>query len=138
MRSLFGSPRTARVLVAVALGALVTASCDSNDVTGVGSLASLVVSPSSQSLAINAAQQFTAVGKDAAGKTIEITPTWSVVSGGGSISPTGMFTAGTTIGTFTATVKATSGSLSSTATVLVTVGPLVSIAVTPTDRKSVV
>ncbi len=135
MRSLFGSARTARVLAAVALGALLTASCDNDDVTGVGSLASLVVSPNSQSLAINATQQFTAVGKDGAGNTIGITPTWSVVSGGGTISPTGMFTAGTTIGTFTATVKATSGSLSSTATVLVTVGPLASIAVTMTPSS---
>ena len=42
-----------------------------------------------------------------------------------------MFTAGTTPGTFTSTVKATSGGISGTATVNVTPGPLATIVVTP-------
>ncbi len=131
MRSIISSARTARVFVAVALGALATASCDVHGISGAGSLLTLVVSPSTQTLAINGTQQFTAVGKDGDGKTVAVSPTWSIVSGGGTINASGLFTAGTTIGTFTSTVKATSGSVSSTATVIVTSGPLASITLTP-------
>ena len=132
MRSIISRARTARVFVAVALGALATASCDVHGISGVGSLLTIVVSPNTQTLAINGTQQFTAVGKDGDGKTVAISPTWSIVSGGGAINASGLFTAGTTIGTFTSTVKATSGSASSTATVIVTAGPLATITLTPT------
>ena len=132
MRSIISSARTARVFVAVALGALATASCDVHGISGVGSLLTIVVSPNTQTLAINGTQQFTAVGKDGDGKTVAISPTWSIVSGGGAINASGLFTAGTTIGTFTSTVKATSGSASGTATVIVTAGPLATITLTPT------
>lgn len=96
-----------------------------------GSLATLTVSPSPTSLVISATQQYTAVGKDVGGNVVAVTPTWSVVASGGSISAAGLFTAGTLAGTFTNTVKATSGSISGTATVTVTVGGLATIAVTP-------
>ena len=131
MRSIISSARTARVFVAVALGALATASCDVHGISGVGSLLTLVVSPSTQTLAINGTQQFTAIGKDGDGRTVAVSPTWSIVSGGGTINASGLFTAGTTIGTFTSTVKATSGSASGTATVIVIAGPLASITLTP-------
>jgi hypothetical protein len=77
------------------------------------------------------------VGKDAIGNTVPITPavSWSVVAGGGTINATtGEFTAGTTSGTFSNTVKATNGiggSISNTATVTVNAGALDSIIVTP-------
>ena len=97
-----------------------------------GPLASITVTPNPASMAINATQQFTAVGKDAAGNVVTITPAWSVVAGGGSINPTsGLFTAGTTAGTFTNTVRAAVGTIAGTATVTVTSGPLASITVTP-------
>ena len=76
--------------------------------------------PNPQTLAINGTQQFTAVGKDAGGNVIAITPTWSVVTSGGAIDSTGLFTAGTVLGTFPNTVRASSGSVSGTATVTVT------------------
>ena len=97
-----------------------------------GPLASITVTPNPASMAINATQQFTAVGKDAAGNVVTITPAWSVVAGGGAINPTsGLFTAGTTAGTFTNTVRAAVGAIAGTATVNVTPGPLASISVTP-------
>ena len=123
--------RTARVLLAIAVAGLTTASCDVHGVSGVGSLSAIVVSPNPQNLVVNTSQQFTAVGTDFDGKVVGITPVWSVVSGGGTITPSGMFTAGGTTGTFTATIKATSGTVSGTATVVVTIGPLASITVTP-------
>jgi len=97
-----------------------------------GALATITVTPNPATLAAGATQQFTAVGKDANGNVVAITPVWSVVNGGGTIiAGTGVFTAGTTPGTFANTVKATSGALSGTATVIVTAGPLATITVTP-------
>ncbi|HET7186673.1 MAG TPA: ice-binding family protein [Gemmatimonadaceae bacterium] len=97
-----------------------------------GPLASITVTPNPATMAINATQQFTAVGKDAQGNVVTITPSWSIVAGGGAINPTsGLFTAGTTAGTFTNTVRASVGAIAGTATVTVTAGPLASISVTP-------
>lgn len=97
-----------------------------------GPLATITVSPASPSIAINATQQFTAVGKDAHDNVVVITPAWSVVAGGGAIdASTGLFTAGATGGTFTNTVQATSGAASGTTSVTVTGGVLASITVTP-------
>jgi hypothetical protein len=122
----------ARVIVAVAFAGLFTGACDVHGISGPGTLSSIVVSPNPQTLAVNGTQQFSVVGKDFSGVIITtITPTWSVEAGGGTISSSGVFTAGTTPGTFAGTVKATSGSISSTATVNVTPGPLATIVVTP-------
>ncbi|MEO8909252.1 MAG: ice-binding family protein [Gemmatimonadaceae bacterium] len=97
-----------------------------------GPLATITVTPNPGTMAVNATQQYTAVGKDANGNVVAITPAWSVVAGGGTINAaSGLFTAGGTPGTYTNTVKATSGTLSGTATAIVTPGPLATITVTP-------
>jgi hypothetical protein len=85
-----------------------------------GPLATIEVTPDPVTLAIDATQQFSAVGRDAGGNVVAMTPVWSVEALGGTISGAGLFTAGTTAGTFTNTVQATSGSVSGTATVTVT------------------
>ena len=80
-------------------------------------LTSLTVSPANATVLGGATQQFTATGTDAMGRTPSPLPafTWSV-SGGGSMSATGLFTAGAaTGGPFTVTAQ--SGSLTATATV---------------------
>jgi hypothetical protein len=97
----------------------------------IGPLASITVTPNPDTLAINGTQLFTAVGRDVAGNVVAITPTWSVVASGGTITTAGSFTAGTVPGTFLNTVRATSGTLSGTATVVVNPGPLATITVTP-------
>ncbi len=101
----------------------------------VGPLASVTLSPSTDTLGVNTKQQFTAAGMDASGNAVAITPTWSVVAGGGTVDANGLFTAGATAGTYTSTLKATSGTLSATATIVVTAGvvpgALASIIVTP-------
>jgi hypothetical protein len=66
------------------------------------------------------------VGKDAGGNVVAIAPVWSVVAGGGAITGTGFFTAGTAPGTFINTVQANSGGISGFATVVVVV-PLVDL-----------
>ena len=127
--------RLVRVVAAMAFAGLLTAACDVHGVSEPGVVSTLTVSPNPQTLAINATQQFTATGTDFTGADVSVTPVWSVVSGGGTITAGGLFTAGTTPSTFTNTVQATSGGKTSTATVIVTAGPLASITVSPTPSS---
>ncbi|MFI5234462.1 MAG: ice-binding family protein [Gemmatimonadales bacterium] len=122
-----------RLTVAVACLGAVVAACDVHSAVGPGSLVSLTVSPN-PTMVISSTQQFTAAGKDADNVAVSVVPVWSIVAGGGSISPAGMFTAGIVTGTFTATVKATSGTITGTATVIVTNGALATITVTPNPQ----
>lgn len=87
------------------------------------SLASIVITPNPASVATGGTQQFTASGKDANGSVFAFTPSWSVVAGGGAISSSGLFTAGSAPGTFTNTVQAASGTVSGFASVTVTAPP---------------
>lgn len=102
-----------------------------------GPLASISITPNPDTLISGATRQFIATGKDAGGNTVAMVSVWSVVAAGGTIDGGGLFTAGTTLGTFTNTVKATSGSLSGTATVVVKAGPLATIVVTPNPATMV-
>jgi hypothetical protein len=86
-----------------------------------GPLATIVVTPNPVTLQTGAQQQFTAVGRDAGGNVVPITPVWTTSNPPGTInSGTGLFTAGTTTGTYANSVRATSGSIFGTATVTVT------------------
>jgi len=86
-------------------------------------------------LPIGGQQQFTAVGKDAFGNVVAITPVWTATNPPGTINAsTGLFTAGNTLGTFPNSVTATSGGISGTATVTVIAGPLATITVTPNPQ----
>lgn len=99
-------------------------------VTG-GALTTITLTPTPATLAGGGTQQFTAVGRDANGNVVTITPTWSVVNTGGTIGTSGLFTAGTVSGTFTNTVRATSGAVSGTGTVIVTPGAATSASILP-------
>lgn len=123
--------RMARVVLAIAVTGLFTGACEKKSGLLDPVAITITVTPNPQTLQVGATQQFTAVGRDFAGATVGITPVWSVVSGGGTISATGLFTAGTTLGTFASTIKATSGDVSGFATVTVTAAPLATITVTP-------
>ncbi|NOT09638.1 MAG: DUF3494 domain-containing protein, partial [Gemmatimonadales bacterium] len=102
-----------------------------------GALATITISPNPANVAPGGTAQFTAVGRDASGNTVAITPTWSIVASGGSISATGLFTAGPVAGTFTNTVKACStalcagGSIAGFATATVSSAALATLTVTP-------
>jgi hypothetical protein len=88
-----------------------------------GALTTITVTPN-PTLLIGATQQFTAVGHDANGNVVAITPVWSTVNPPGTIvAGTGLFTAGNTTGTFPNTVRATSGTIFGTATVTVIASP---------------
>jgi hypothetical protein len=92
-------------------------------VTATPVLSTITVSPASASVQTGKTQQFGATGYDQFGSPMSPQPTftWSV-SGGGTISTAGLFTAGSTAsGPFT--VTAASGSVSATASVTVTATP---------------
>ncbi len=99
-----------------------------------GSLATITISPSPGTFATGASQQFTAVGRDASNNIVPLSPNWTVLNAtAGAITPTGVFTAGSTVGTYTNVIRAASGITSATATVIVTAVPaaLASISITP-------
>jgi hypothetical protein len=104
----------------------------------IGPLASISVTPNPDTLIVGAKQQFVAVGKDVSGNAVAVAAVWSVAAAGGTVDGGGIFTAGPLPGTYTNTVKATSGSLSGTATVVVTAGPLATITVTPNPATMVI
>ena len=108
--------RNLAVLVALVLmGACDVHTAPEDIPTSVG-LASIVVTPNVV-LPVGTSQQFVAVGTDSENVVVAIVPTWSVVAGGGTINSTGLFTAGSVVGVYTGTVKASVGSIYGTANV---------------------
>jgi Ice-binding-like len=99
-------------------------------VAGAGVLATITVTPNPANLFTGDSVQFTATGYDPAGIVVALPAlTWTVnpaVGGGTITSPAAMFHAGAVTGTFTNTVKATTGGatpVSGFATVIITVAP---------------
>lgn len=130
VRALSQRGRIARSLAAVAIATLFTTAC--GDSSGPRTVATVVIAPTTTTLAPGATQQFTAVITDNEGNVLsKNTPTWSIAAGGGTITQTGLFTAGTAAGTYSNTVVVTCSGISATATVIVTAGPLATIIVTP-------
>lgn len=126
---------TARLAVLAPFVALLSVSCEKNPGPP-DALVSISVTRNPDTLAINSSRQFRAVATYASGATADISPTWSVAaSGGGAISTSGVFTAGTAPGTFANKVTATMGGISGTATVTVIAGPAASIVVTPNPQS---
>lgn len=126
LRTLNPRARKAVVLVALAFAAILTASC--GDSTGPRTAATVTISPTTATIPVGGTQQFTAVVKNSKGNVLNVTPIWSV-TGGGTITSTGLFTAGATPGT--STISVSCSGVTVTAVVTVTVGPAASIAVLP-------
>ena len=129
--------RSTRLLIGVAIAAITATACDVHGISTPGTLATLNVSPNPQTIAANATQQFTATGTDYSGAKVPTNATWSVVTGGGTISATGLFTAAGVPGTFANTIRATSGGMTSTATVIITTGTLATLVVSPNPQTLV-
>src|SRR5689334_16389105 len=130
--------RTRRALRAVRFGArtlaaaaiVAAAACDVHTLSGPGALARITVSPNA-TLVAGTRQQMVALGYDAEGRDVSITPTWSVEAKAGTISPSGMFSAGLVAGSFVNTVVASVGPIAGRASIIVTPGALASITLTP-------
>ncbi|MDB4905957.1 MAG: hypothetical protein JWO05_741 [Gemmatimonadetes bacterium] len=129
-RALSGRSGLVRTVSALAVAGLFAVACDVHGISAPGSLASISVSPDA-TVGAGAGQQLVAVGLDAEGHVVPISPTWSVATGGGTINTSGMFTAGSTLGVFNKTGTASVGSISGAATITVVAGPLASITLTP-------
>ncbi len=121
---------TARLFAAAFIALFVTA-CE-HAPSAPGQLASITVVSNPDSVIVLGDRQFVAIGKDANGTVVEVSPTWSVAAGGGTIAANGRFTAGSVPGTYVNSITATSGGLSGTATVKVLAGAPASVVVTPT------
>jgi PKD repeat protein len=105
-------------------------------ITATTTVGTVTVGPNPTFVAAGATRQFSATVKDNFGNTMQSPPTiaWSVQSGGGSISTSGLLTAATTSGgpfTVTATCGGKSGTASVTITPTSTVGTI-TVAPNPT------
>jgi hypothetical protein len=120
--------------VYILIATAIAAACDVHGVSAPGSLVSISVTPNATIVA-GSTEQMTAVGVDGDGRVITITPTWSVAASGGTISSSGMFSAGGTAGVFTNTIVATVGSISGRTSVTVSPGVLASITMLPTSAS---
>ena len=127
LRALNPRARIAGALVVLAVAGLLTAAC--SDSSGPRITASVAISPTTATIPVGGTQQFTAVVKNKNGDVLSVTPIWAVTSGGGTITSTGLYTAGSTPGAVTITVTCTG--ITATATVTVTAGALATITVTP-------
>jgi hypothetical protein len=79
-------------------------------------LASVVLSPASTSLTLGSAKQFRAYGRDSAGDSVAVSV--SFTASGGSVTSSGLYTAGQTVGTYK--VIAASSGIADTAMVTLT------------------
>lgn len=99
---------------------------------------SLTVSPSNATLAVQEVAQFGAVARDEFGNVVTGAIKWET-AGGGSIGPTGLFTAGTVAGTFADTVTASlltdTLELVASASVTVEPGPLFEASIHPAETS---
>lgn len=78
---------------------------------------SIVMTPASASLQAGANQQFAAAAKMSDGTSSTASVTWTAT--GGTVTAAGLYTAGTTAGTFRVIAKQASGTLADTATVTI-------------------
>lgn len=114
----------------VVLLALVAACQFSAVAPNAKSVTQLVVSP--ESVTVDPGQQiaFLAQGRTAAGDTVAVPVGWSAT--GGTIGPTGLFTADTTTGDFSVSATSSTLGMSEAARVHVRLRPVASVTVTPT------
>jgi hypothetical protein len=130
VRALGQRARIARIMVVVAFAGVFAAACKSS--TEPGLTATIAIAPTSVTLAPGGTQQFTVVAKNANGDILVLPdPIWAVTAGGGTITSTGLYTAGTTAGTFTNSVSVTCNGVTASATIIITPGALTTITVTP-------
>ncbi|WP_338863713.1 right-handed parallel beta-helix repeat-containing protein [Myxococcus stipitatus] len=97
-----------------------------------GAIRRVELSPAAPSVVVKGTVPFKAKAFDAYDNEVsEFTAAWSVVKGGGSISDTGVFTAGTVAGTYADTVQVTVAGVTKTTSIAVTPGAVSRIAMSP-------
>lgn len=86
-------------------------------------LTSITVSPGSAALNASSSQQFTAAARDQSGNLMNPQPTFIWAATGGSVTSSGLYTAGATAGNYTVTASAAGKSGTSTVTIATTPNP---------------
>jgi acid phosphatase len=105
---------------AVIVGVAVFAACKSDSPVTQTGVVEVRVAPKSATLSSSQTQAFGASGRTAAGDSVAVSVTWSAT--GGTITSSGLYTAGQTAGVYRVIASATNDSLADTATVTVTTG----------------
>lgn len=113
------SPLVTRLALAAALAVMVA--CGGDSTTAPRTLTTITIAPNPVTMVPGTTQQFTATGKDAGGNVLAINPTWTVSNNGGTIDANGLFTAGSTTGSYT--VTATNGSIAGSSDVTISNAP---------------
>ena len=108
--------------------ALAVASCSGGNGPPDVSLTSIDLSPASASLQVGATQQFTATGHYSDGSTAGVAVTW--LASGGTISSSGLYTAGAVAGNYQVVATEQGGSISKAAAVTLTTAAPVLTAIT--------
>lgn len=107
-----------------------------------GTLKNMSISPPVAVVPLGSFMAFTATGYDLYQNPVAVTPTWSVVNGGGTIDSVGIFRANTSSGVYLNTIRAVSGLIGSTASVTVvgsgssSAGGTATISATPSPSPS--
>jgi uncharacterized protein YjdB len=99
-------------------------------------LTAVELTPSSASLLTGATQQFSATGRMSDGSTQAVTVTYAAT--GGTITSGGLYTAGSTAGSYRVIARQSGGTLADTATVTVTApapAPVASVTVSPSSAS---
>ena len=101
-----------------------------------GAVDHITLNPLSLTLNSGDTGQFTAIPYDQFNNQRSDIITWSVIASGGTIDNTGLFTAGTTGGTFTNTIQASDGGVNSLATIVINAAPVPPTPPTPTPAPT--
>ncbi|MFH1541678.1 MAG: carboxypeptidase regulatory-like domain-containing protein [bacterium] len=104
-----------KILFSLLIFALLLAGCGDLEESAISSI---TVSPSTATVGVNQSKNFSINAYDSGGIITSVSPTWGVSNGLGSISASGVFTAGAAAGS--EIVTASYGSKSSSATVTIT------------------
>ncbi len=119
----------AKLVPPAAIGAPNIALPVRTSVVHVDPMAEIVVVPASTSVVTGGTQQFAAYGRRSTGDSVALSVVWSAT--GGTISSSGLYTAGATPGGYV--VNASADGLTGTATVTASSVPVDSVIVTPLD-----
>ena len=98
---------------------------------GSPTVTSVVVVPASATLAPGATKQFSAYARLSTGDSGAVSVTY--IASGGTITGAGLYTAGSTAGTFRVIAVQTGGTLADTSGVTITSSPVASVQVSPSD-----
>jgi hypothetical protein len=91
----------------------------------------MILAPGSASLTSGATRQFAAYGRTTAGDSVAVDATFKAT--GGTITPAGLYTAGSTTGSFRVIAASTSGTLADTASVTISAPTLIQVVLWPSS-----